>query len=84
MPKLSRGRQLREAYKFVGFFPARTVRGVFGDPFIRVLMLSRGQKKQHAEYVVVGTAAFTIRSFAWCEICPAASIASIWSCSCAE
>jgi hypothetical protein len=84
MPKLSRRRQLREAYEFAGFFPASTVRGVFGNPFVRVLTLSRGQKKRHAEYVVVGIAAFTIRSFVWCEICPAASIASIWSCSCAE
>src|SRR5689334_6301646 len=45
MPELSRRRQLREAYRFAGFFPASTVHGVFGSPCVRVLTLSRGQKK---------------------------------------
>src|SRR6266853_4560339 len=84
MPKLSRGRQLREAYRFPGFPPASAVRGVFGDPHVRVLTLRRGQKKRRVESVAVGTAVFTIRSFVWCETCPAASIAFTWSCSCAE
>jgi hypothetical protein len=84
MPKLSRGHQLREAYRFAGFFPASTVRGVFGDPQKRVLTLRRSQKKQRVEFVTDGTATSTIRSYVGCETCPAASIASIWSCPCAE
>jgi len=84
MPKLSRGRYLRDAYKFAGFFPASAVRGVFGAPQVRVLTLRRRQKKRRVEFVGVGSAASTIRSFVWRETCPVASIASIWSCSCAE
>jgi len=84
MPKVLRRRELRDAYKFAGFLPGRTVRGVFGDRLVRVLALGRRQKKQRVESVGVGTAAFTIRSFVWCETCPVASIAFIWSYLCAE
>jgi hypothetical protein len=84
MPKLSRGRQLREAYRFAGFFTASTVHGVFGNPLVRVLALRRRQKKQHVEFVSVATGAFTIRNIVWCETCLVASTASIWSYSCAE
>jgi len=83
MPKLSRVRRLQEAYRFPGFYPANTVHGVFGDSLVRVLALGRRQKKQPVGFVVVGTAAFTIRSVAWCETYPVASIASIWSSWCA-
>jgi hypothetical protein len=41
---LSRERQLRDAYRFAGFFPASTVRGVFGDPHVRLLTLRRAKK----------------------------------------
>ena len=83
MPKLSRVRQLKEAYSFPGFYPGSTVHGVFGDSLVRVLALARRQKKQPVEYVSVGTAAFTIRNAVWCETCPVASIASTWSSWCA-
>jgi hypothetical protein len=84
MPKLLRGRRLEEAYRFAGFFPASTVYGVFGNPLVRVLALRRRQKKQRVGSVSAGTGAFTIRNVAWCETCHVASIASIWSYSCAE
>src|ERR1035441_2452732 len=45
MPKPSRGHQLREAYRFAGFFPGSTVYGFFGNPQVRVLTLGRRQKK---------------------------------------
>jgi len=83
MPKSLRGRQLRDAYRFAGFVPAATVRGVFGDPLVRVVTLRRRQKKRPVVSVGVGTVAFTIRSFAWCETCRVVSIAFIWKCSCA-
>ena len=44
MGKTLRGRQLRDAYRFTGFFPAAIVRGAFGDPLVRVLTLRRRQK----------------------------------------
>ena len=84
MPKLSRGHQLREAYRFAGFYPASTVHGVFGAPKVRILTLHRREKKRRVAFVGVGIAAFTIRNIVWCETCPVASIASIWSYSCAE
>ena len=84
MPKPPRRRQLREAYEFAGFFPANTVYGVFGDAGVRILTLGRRQKKPRVEFAGVGTAASTIRSPVWCGTCPVASIASIWSYSCAE
>jgi hypothetical protein len=83
MGKTVRGRQLRDAYRFTGFVPAATVRGVFGDPLVRVLTLRRRQKKQPVGFAGVGTAVFTIRSFVWFETCRVVSTAFIWRCSCA-
>jgi hypothetical protein len=82
MPKLLRGRQLRDAYRFAGFVPAATVRGVFGNAQVRVLTLRRRQKKRPVAFVAVGTGAFTIQSFVWCATYPVASMTSTWSCSC--
>jgi hypothetical protein len=82
MPKLLRGRQLRDAYRFAGFVPAATVRGVFGNAQVRVLALRRRQKKRPVAFVAVGTSAFTIRSFAWSATCPVASMPSTWNSPC--
>jgi hypothetical protein len=82
MPRLLRGRQLRDAYRFAGFVPAATVRGVFGNAQVRVLALRRRQKKRSVAFVAVGTGAFTIRSFAWFATCPVASTTSTWSWPC--
>jgi hypothetical protein len=84
MPKYSRGPQLRDAYRFAGFSPTSTVYGVFGNPLVRVLTLRRRQKKRPVGSASVGIAAIMIRSYVWCETCLVGSIASIWSCSCAE
>ncbi len=53
MPKLLHDRALRDAYRFAGFVPASTVRGVFGKPQVRVLTLRR-QKKRTAAFVALG------------------------------
>ena len=82
MPKLLRGRQLRDAYRFAGFYPAATVHGVFGNVQVRVLTLRRRQKKRAAVFVAVGTGASMIRSFAWSAICPVASMTSTWNSPC--
>jgi hypothetical protein len=82
MSKLLRARQLRDAYRFAGFVPAATVRGVFGKPQVRVLTLRRRQKKRPVAFVAFATGAFTIRSFAWSATWPVASMTSTWSCSC--
>jgi hypothetical protein len=41
MPKLTKTKRLRDSYRFPGFHPALTVRGLFGDPHARVMGLTR-------------------------------------------
>jgi len=82
MSKLLHGRELRDAYRFAGFVPAATVRGVFGKPLVRLLTLRRRQKKQSVAFVDFGAGVFTIRSLAWSATCPVADTPSIWSCLC--
>ncbi len=38
-------RELRDAYRFPGFTPSRTIAGVFGDPRARIVRLTRRAKK---------------------------------------
>src|SRR5256885_181339 len=38
-------KRLEDAYRFPGFRPSRWVRGVFGDPQVRIMVLEREQKK---------------------------------------
>ena len=81
MPRLLHARQLRDAYRFRGFLPASSVRGVFGVPNVRVLALGRRQKKQRVEYVADGIPAFTTKGVDGCETCLVESTTSTWSCS---
>ena len=72
-------RQLTEIYRFPGFRPLSTIRGIFGDPKARVVRLSRRGKKQN-----VGSAAnfivhFTTTGYAEFEIYPAATAEYIWN-----
>src|SRR5271157_5638726 len=39
-------RRLVDAYRFAGFRPVEHVRGVFGDPYARIITLVRRSKKQ--------------------------------------
>jgi hypothetical protein len=82
MSKLLHARALRDAYRFVGFVPAGTVRGVFGKPLVRLLTLRRRQKKRSVAPVDFGIGLFTIKSLAWSATCPVADTTSIWSCLC--
>jgi len=43
-----RKKQLSDAYRFPGFIPGKVVTGVFGDPYARVILLRRRQKKASA------------------------------------
>lgn len=42
-------RQLRDAYRVPGFAPSHTITAVEGDPFARLITLTRRAKKQSAE-----------------------------------
>jgi hypothetical protein len=48
---MSKGKRLLDAYRFPGFRPRATIKGIFGDPKARVIRLERRQKKQYAAVV---------------------------------
>src|SRR5260370_28951442 len=50
-----RQRRLSDGYSFAGFGAKETVRGVFGDPDVRIVRLDRRSKKRFAA-VVSGSA----------------------------
>jgi len=52
MPKSTKTKRLRDSYRFAGFHPALTVGGLFGDPYARVIRLTRRSKKRHVGSVV--------------------------------
>src|SRR5207245_6426695 len=72
-------RQLRDAYRFPGFVPVDQVRGMFGDPRVRVVPLRRRRKKRRVVSARLCAAAFTIGDRGWRAICPAARCESTWS-----
>jgi len=74
-----RQRRLWDAYRFPGFRPQPTVRGVFGDPKARVITLVRRSKKRFAAAVVARTRAGTTGVSARFAISPAAMRASTWN-----
>ena len=71
-------KRLADAYRFPGFTPSMTVKGVFGDPKARVVELKRRQKKLSALCVVVRLAVFTTASGVVFVISPAGTRACIW------
>ncbi len=71
-------RRLEDTYRFPGFRPLATVRGVFGDPLVRILPLQRRGKKHSVGPVVVGIARFTTTSSAGFVTCPVATRGSTW------
>ena len=75
-------RRLVDAYRFVGFRPLEEVRGVFGDPHARIIMLVRRSKKRPAapagEYIPGGT----IARFDGLATFRPAACASFWSSRC--
>ena len=74
---MQKKRQLRDEYRFPGFYPKPDVQGIFGDPKARVVTLVRRQKKQRAvveqftrastigRVVVFGTCLAEIHAFIW-------------------
>src|SRR6266849_147439 len=73
-----RQRRLLDAYAFPGFRPHTTVRGVFGDPKARVIVLVRRSKKRSAAAAVACTRAGTIGAYGGFAIFPVATRASTW------
>ena len=71
--------QLTDVYRFPGFRPLSTIRGIFGDPKARVIRLSRRGKKQNVGPAAKFFGHFTTTGYAEFEIYPAATAEYIWS-----
>ena len=75
----SRKRRLRDAYRFPGFRPVDDLRGVFGDPYARVVMLVRRSKKRRAGRADGSNPAGTIEGSGAFEILEPAICVYSWS-----
>jgi hypothetical protein len=75
----SKKRRLRDAYRFPGFRPVDDLRGVFGDPYARVVTLVRRSKKRRAVRVDDSSPAGTIEGSGVFEILGLAICGYIWS-----
>lgn len=56
-------RTLVDEYQFPGFRPQATLKGIFGDPYARVITLVRRQKKHAVEPVAQSILVTTIRRY---------------------
>jgi len=75
-------RRLLDAYRFPGFRPQATVKGVFGDPKARIVTLVRRGKKQSADVVVRHSQVGMTASSGVSAICPVATPGSGWRSKC--
>ena len=79
---MRRIKSLYDAYAFPGFRPLRTLKGLFGDRYARVVVLKRRGKKPS-----VGTAARSIGPtttaiYGEFVTCPVVPTASTWNWNC--
>lgn len=72
-------KRLTDAYRFPGWTPLRTVKGVFGDPKAIVVRLNRRQKKQSVQSAHSRREASTTARYAAFVIFPAVTGACMWS-----
>jgi hypothetical protein len=75
---MEKQRRLEDAYRFPGFEPEKSVRGLFGDPKARVLRLQRRQKKRLAESAGSGRGPSTTASSGESATSRAETPASTW------
>jgi len=81
---MAKSKKLEDAYRFPGFHPLPIIRGVFGDPFARVITLTRREKKRLAAPVAVFTRGITTGRADGFETTPAEVFASTWNLRCVE
>jgi hypothetical protein len=72
-------RRLSDGYSFAGFRARATVRGVFGDPYVRIVRLERRSKKQFAGVAVWSGAAGTIGGYVGFATCRARDFDLFWN-----
>ncbi len=76
---MSKDKRLSDAYGFSGFVPLQIVKGIFGDPKARVIILKRRTKKQFVPHVARRTGVFMIAKSAVCAISPVAIHGYFWN-----
>jgi len=83
MAKSGKGqRRLSDGYSFTGFRVRETVRGVFGDPDVRIVTLDRRSKKRLAVAAVASRWAGTIAGYGEFATFRAPGCGSFWSWRC--
>ena len=75
---MSRNKRLWDQYRFPGFEPGHTVKGIFGDPGAWIIHLERRQKKQFAVHVGEFPILSTIERFDEFETFPAERRGFTW------
>ncbi|MEE8403589.1 MAG: hypothetical protein V3R93_07535 [Candidatus Hydrothermarchaeaceae archaeon] len=75
---MSKRRSLLDAYRFPGFRPRATIKGIFGDPKARVIRLERRQKKRRAAFAAQRTGVFTTGRCGVFGTFPAGTCESTW------
>jgi hypothetical protein len=80
---MAKFKRLYDLYRFPGFVPQLTIRGVFGDPHAVVITLRRRRKKRFATSAAKHLGLATTSGFGASEISVVATSVSISSTSCA-
>jgi len=77
-----RQRRLSDEYSFAGFRARATVRGVFGDPDVRIVRLDRRSKKRFAAVAGGPVTAGTIGGCGRFATCRARDFGLFWNSKC--
>jgi len=72
-------RRLSDGYSFAGFRAKEAVRGVFGDPDVRIVSLSRRSKKRSADVAGVSRRAGTTGGCGRFATCRALDCGLFWN-----
>lgn len=76
---MSKYKRLSDSYRFPGFTPFQSVKGIFGDPKARVIILKRSPKKQFVQSVEKRTGVFMIVESAVFGTSPVAILVYFWN-----
>ena len=75
---MNKHKRLLDAYRFEGFVPLNRIRGVFGDPLIRIIPLQRRGKKRFAEVAGGFPGLSMTEKPGWCGTSLVGITESIW------
>ena len=77
--RMHKHQRLWDTYRFAGFRPSSTIRGIFGDPKARIIRLQRRGKKHAAVFATASRTGGTTTGGVACATCLAEMPASTWS-----